>query len=83
MRRTSRLALLGVCLALSACGGSTRIIREPTANVHGKTPKGGQQLGFPSLATKNTTRVSGADPIADAAGVALAPPPVPLAGRAG
>ncbi len=30
------------------------------------------QLGFPSLATKNTTRIPGADPAADAAGVALA-----------
>ncbi len=29
-------------------------------------------LGFPSFATKNTTRVAGADPIADAAAVALA-----------
>jgi hypothetical protein len=29
-------------------------------------------IGFPALATRNTTRVGGADPIADAAGVALA-----------
>jgi hypothetical protein len=29
-------------------------------------------LGFPGFATKNTTRVAGADPITDAAGVALA-----------
>ena len=29
-------------------------------------------LGFPDFATKNTTRVGGADPITDAAGVALA-----------
>ncbi len=32
----------------------------------------GSALGFPSFATKNTTRVAGADPIADAAGVAQA-----------
>ena len=31
-----------------------------------------QDLGFPEFATKNTTRVAGADTIADAAGVALA-----------
>jgi hypothetical protein len=31
-----------------------------------------QDLGFPGFATKNTTRVGGADPVADAAGVALA-----------
>ena len=29
-------------------------------------------LGFPAFATKNTTRVAGADPVADAAAVALA-----------
>ena len=32
----------------------------------------GEKLGFPSVATKNTTRVGGGDPVADAAGVALA-----------
>jgi hypothetical protein len=31
-----------------------------------------EELGFPALATKNTTRVAGADPVASAAGVALA-----------
>jgi hypothetical protein len=31
-----------------------------------------QDLGFPAFATKNTTRVAGVDPVADAAGVALA-----------
>jgi hypothetical protein len=30
------------------------------------------ELGFPAFATSNTTRVAGADPVADAAGVALA-----------
>jgi len=30
------------------------------------------RIGFPAFATRNTTRVGGADPIADAAGVALA-----------
>ena len=29
-----------------------------------------QQIGFPAIATKNTTRVAGSDPVADAAGVA-------------
>jgi hypothetical protein len=37
-----------------------------------RRPKAAQDLGFPAFATKNTTRVAGADPIADAAGVALA-----------
>ena len=31
-----------------------------------------EDLGFPAFATKNTTRVAGADPVADAAAVALA-----------
>jgi len=31
-----------------------------------------EDLGFPAFATRNTTRVAGADPVADAAGVALA-----------
>ncbi|MGH2890504.1 MAG: cell wall-binding repeat-containing protein [Solirubrobacteraceae bacterium] len=38
------------------------------------------QLGFPLLATKNTTRVDGADPVADAAGVAIAVYPSALGG---
>lgn len=35
-------------------------------------PEAAQDLGFPAFATKNTTRVSGQDPVADAAAVALA-----------
>lgn len=35
-------------------------------------PEAARQLGFPAFATENTTRVGGSDPIADAAGVALA-----------
>jgi hypothetical protein len=35
-------------------------------------PKAPASLGFPSFATKNTTRVGGTDPAIDAAGVALA-----------
>jgi hypothetical protein len=31
-----------------------------------------EEIGFPAFATRNTTRVGGGDPIADAAGVALA-----------
>ena len=38
-------------------------------------PERAPELGFPAFATKNTTRVSGADPVADAAGVALATAP--------
>jgi hypothetical protein len=35
-------------------------------------PQDTSDLGFPTFATKNTTRVSGSDPISDAAAVALA-----------
>jgi hypothetical protein len=35
-------------------------------------PEATEDLGFPAFATTNTTRVAGADPIADAAAVALA-----------
>ena len=35
-------------------------------------PKDTTDLGFPTFATKNTTRIAGADPTADAAGAALA-----------
>ena len=41
------------------------VIREPE-------PAAAEDLGFPAFATKNTTRVAGPDPAADAAGVALA-----------
>ena len=82
MRRTSWPALVGICLALAGCGGgrTTVFVHQPTSGVQSSTPKAGQQLGFPSVATKNTTRVAGADPIADAAGVALAVFPSAAAG---
>ena len=35
-------------------------------------PDAADQIGFPAFATRNTTRVGGASPVADAAGVALA-----------
>jgi hypothetical protein len=35
-------------------------------------PEAAEGLGFPEFATKNTTRIAGTDPIADAAAVALA-----------
>jgi hypothetical protein len=36
------------------------------------TPERTEDLGFPAFATKNTTRVAGADPVANAVAVALA-----------
>ena len=73
MRRTWPIALSAACVLLAGCGGrATQLIVRTTmtaANSPAPVPAG---VGFPVLATKNTTRVSGANPIANAAGVALA-----------
>ncbi len=71
--------MLGAALVLAGCGGGTTLLKGPpgatvtdTIGIPSAAPAAIQKLGFPALATKNTTRVPGADPIADAAGVALA-----------
>jgi ell wall binding domain 2 (CWB2) len=72
-----------VCLLLAGCGGRTQLISistPATSGVQSHTRQAGEKLGFPTVATKNTTRVAGADPIADAAGVALAVYPSALPG---
>jgi hypothetical protein len=66
-----------VLLAFAAgCGGgghrSTDKPRQPVVGKGGDDKEAAQGLGFPGFATKNTTRVGGADPVADAAGVAQA-----------
>jgi hypothetical protein len=72
-RPSLKLALLAGSIALAGCGGSTVILQRPqTSGVTASSPQASQKLGFPTVATKNTTRVPGGDPIADAAGVALA-----------
>ncbi len=73
MRPRTLLSLVGLCTVLAGCGGSTHLLSGPSVTVSGTpAPAGTAQLGFPAVATKNTTRVPGADPISDAAGVALA-----------
>lgn len=67
-------------LLLAGCGESgggdgtpTPPSTPPVTGQSGdEVPAAGPPLGFPVFATKNTTRVAGADAIADAAGVALA-----------
>jgi hypothetical protein len=44
----------------------------PRVVIRQEEPEAAQDLGFPAFATKNTTRVAGGDPVADAAGIALA-----------
>src|SRR3954451_7946711 len=63
-------------LALAGCGGgkspSPTATTTPRVSQSGTEAPAGPPLGFPVVATKNTTRIAGADPIADAAGAALA-----------
>jgi hypothetical protein len=74
------LAVLLLVLAVSGCGGggdggsSTPTKSQPVIGAKGdeKQAENSVGLGFPIFATKNTTRVAGADPVADAAGVARA-----------
>ena len=73
MRWRFSSAIVGLAaVAMTGCAGHATelIVKTTTAGqAPGSVPAG---VGFPVLATKNTTRVSGADPVADAAGVALA-----------
>lgn len=71
---------LFLALALGACGSRTVIFKPPPQGVQGTTHQATQAIGFPAIATKNTTRVDGADPIANAAGVALAEYPSAASG---
>jgi putative cell wall binding repeat protein len=61
------LALSGCSLKSSDGGGGV-----PAGGVGSNAGGAAKQLGFPTTATKNTTRVPGSDPAADAAGVASA-----------
>ncbi len=65
-------ALAASAVAVAGCGGSVTLGSNPVVGLKSKTPKAAQKLGFPTVATKNTTRVGGGDPIVDAAAVALA-----------
>ena len=70
-------ALLGAAVALvvSELVGSTEDPGSPAPAVTigpGVEPQDPGQLGFPTFATQNTTRIGGSDPAANAAGVALA-----------
>lgn len=76
MPRAAFLSIALIALALSGCSLTTSGGSSPSA-----PPAGGaspndknaiHQLGFPMTATRNTTRVAGSDPTADAAGTAAA-----------
>jgi hypothetical protein len=71
MHRSPAIApVLALALALAGCGGGSSA--GPQIGKAGDQPQAAQQLGFPTFATRNTTRVGGADPVADAAAVAEA-----------
>lgn len=73
--RRNPVAIAATCAAallLAGCGAKTELLRGATVKISGGTPHAAQQIGFPAIATKNTTRVAGADAVVDAAGVALA-----------
>ena len=72
-RRMRRAIPICLCLALAGCG-SKSATKSTQANLgaKGTDTQAAQGLGFPQVATKNTTRVGGADPTADAAAVAQA-----------
>lgn len=74
MPRRLSLVILGcLVLAASGCGKKNQDIGGgPVIGKKGGDESAARALGFPAFATKNTTRVGGADPTADAAGVARA-----------
>lgn len=74
-----RIALAAAVLAALVLGGCSlkqsgggKLSAPPAAGARSGDANAAQQLGFPVTATRNTTRVSGSDPVADAAGVASA-----------
>jgi ell wall binding domain 2 (CWB2) len=85
MRRRALLpAVLALCaLTAAACGGRNGGVAAkttsstPTVGARGNQSEAAGNLGFPAFATKNTTRVGGADAVANAAGVARAVYPGP------
>ena len=70
MRRP--LALLAACLLATTAGCGSDVDTRPKVGVKGDEEQAAQDLGFPAFATKNTTRVGGADAIANAAAVSRA-----------
>jgi hypothetical protein len=74
--------LCALLLLLAGCGGGDggdepaggdgATEQAPVLGGEGDDEEAATELGFPAFATRNTTRVGGADPIADAAAVAQA-----------
>ncbi len=72
-RPTLPIAMVAACGLVAGCGGkATELIVRTTTAAANSPVSVTAGVGFPVLATKNTTRVSGNNSIANAAGVALA-----------
>jgi hypothetical protein len=69
-------AVLLVALVVAGCGRNSDTSDQPrttpTTGAKGTETTAAQDLGFPTFATKNTTRIGGADATADAAAAARA-----------
>jgi len=88
MRRRAICSIVVLAVGCAGCGGKTslfnsskpiRTVTVPVTSTSAHAPASGSSttsspldLGIPALATKNTSRVDGSDPVSDAAGVALA-----------
>jgi hypothetical protein len=77
MRRAALALACLLAVVVAGCGGKGKDQGLDSGLTPSKTVKGAEEgassnLGLPFIATKNTTRVAGADPVADAAGVARA-----------
>src|SRR5919107_194363 len=76
--RPAFCAALAACLALTGCSLKAEddeggvVGDAPPVGAKADDERASEQLGFPITATRNTTRVSGGDAVADAAGVASA-----------
>jgi hypothetical protein len=68
--RRSLALLLALTLVLAGCDlGEDESSPTPQVGVQADEDQAAEKLGFPASATRNTTRVGGADAAADAAGV--------------
>jgi hypothetical protein len=77
--RSPRIALAALLVALLAVGCGRNATTDdgqdrttPTTGAKGSERTAATDLGFPTFATKNTTRIGGADAVADAAAAARA-----------
>jgi len=73
MRAYPRLLLVALLAAgIAGCGKGAHQGIAPQLGLKGSAAKAAEGLGFPVIATKNTTRVGGADATADAAAISRA-----------